>query len=152
MKDTTTSYQKTSSFVVFAACILLIVSQAQSHDRVEIRQDPFRPIIKPQSISPKPKSLPAVTRKISPKPTPQDPKLKLLGVVSGQHGRRAVLQNSSGKRMVVGPGVEVAQSGWKIKAIRQKDVLLEFSPSSRSEVGAAQPGTVVLSFPALEKS
>ena len=116
------------------------------------RRDPFKPIIRRRSISAAPKK-----SRPTPKPGPlvvevKDPQWKLLGVVHGRYGRQAVIQDVSGKRIFVRPGLEPLQSGWIIKTIRRGEILLESRQKSLPGSGVKKPKSFVLSFPSLSES
>lgn len=109
------------------------------------RRDPFRPIKKPRSIS-------SSSRKSQPEPpiippisTIKDPNLKLLGIIHGHFGPQAVIQVSNGERIFIGPGLELARSGWTIKTISKGEVLLEHL--STSGKGLTQSRIFILAFP-----
>ena len=165
---------KTSRFLGSVICILLIVStvegkvqkfsleysqckealvrRTKAYDHVENRQDPFRPLTTRPSTSRVPRKSQSEIKAILPNPKHKRPNWKLLGVVSGQQGREAVIQISSGERMFVRPGLVIPRSRWKVKAIREKDVLLEFFPPTSSGAKPAQSRTVILSFSVLRQS
>jgi hypothetical protein len=116
------------------------------------RQDPFRPIKKRRSISPS-------SMKSRPKPSEnppissiKDPNLKLLGIIRGQYGHQAVIQISPGERIFVRPGLELVRSGWIIKTISDREVLLEHLSTSTSGKALSQSRTFILSFPTPGKS
>ena len=174
MSGTKISCLKIFRFLGFVICILLIIStvegkvqkfsleyshhkealvrRTKAYDHVENRQDPFRPIITRPSTSIAPSAPHSEIRAILPTPKRKRPNWKLLGVAFGQQGREAVIQISSGERMFVRPGLVIPRSGWKVKAISEKDVLLEFFPSTSSEAEPAQSRTVILSFSVLGQS
>jgi len=121
--------------------------QAKFRNDYENRRDPFRPIERRRSVSssfgksqPKPRKIPTIS-------TIKDPNLKLLGIIHGQYGRQAVIQVSSGERILVGPGLEIVRSGWIIKTINAEEVLLEHLSASTSGKGLPQSRTFILSFP-----
>lgn len=125
------------------------VDQDNGRHAVVNRRDPFKRI---------PKRLP--TPKVS---TQSDPGLKgvpladnpvwrLLGVMHGQDGHQAVIQISPTARVLVQPGTELARSGWTIKTISEKEVLLEHLSSASSVRGASPTRTFILSFPTIQKS
>lgn len=90
-------------------------------------RDPFTPIEKsiPAPKSPGPP-------KIAKPPLPSLPLPgKLLSVVRGPWGYQAVIQLSPKASLIVEPGESVAQTGWKVKEIKEDRVRLE-SIQSRS--------------------
>ena len=120
--------------------------QAKFRNDYGNRRDPFRPLERRRSVS-------SSSRKSQPKPpkihtisTIKDPNLKLLGIFHGQYGRQAVIQVSSGERILVRPGLEIVRSGWIIKTISAGEVLLEHLSASTSEKGLPQSRTFILSF------
>jgi hypothetical protein len=129
-----------------------LVQPAQSKSDVKTRRDPFRPIIKPRSIS----SLSLKSHLESPAikliPTVNNPNWKLLGIIHGQYGRQAVIQVSPKERILVRPGAEIVRSGWIIKSISKGEVLLEHSSPSISGKGSFGPKVFILSFATLGQS
>jgi hypothetical protein len=113
------------------------------------RRNPFKPIKKRMPI-------PAVSKKFHPDstmvPKVENPVWRLLGVFHGQSGHQAVIQLSPKERVVVQPGSELARSGWTIKAITEREVLLERRSSTSSAGVSSPPGSFILSFSAIRKS
>jgi Tfp pilus assembly protein PilP len=116
------------------------------------RQDPFRPIKKRRSISPPSRKSRPEPSKNPPISTIKDPNLKLLGIIRGQYGHQAVIQVSPGERIFVRPGLELVRSGWIIKTISDREVLLEHLSTSTSGKGLSQSRTFILAFPTPGKS
>ena len=121
--------------------------QAKFRNDYGNRRDPFRPIERRRSVSSSSGKSQPKPPKISTISTIKDPNLKLLGIIHGQYGRQAVIQVSSGERILVGPGLEIVRSGWIIKTISAEEVLLEHLSASTSGKGLPQPRTFILSFP-----
>ncbi len=116
------------------------------------RRDPFQPIKKSRSIYSSSRKSQSVPTKSLQHSNVKNPKWTLLGVIHGPFGRQAVIQVSPGKRMFARPGLELAQSGWIIKAISKGEVLLEHFSIGSSRADLSQPKTFILSFPTLGKS
>jgi len=130
----------------------VVVERAQPRENYGKRRDPFRPIMKPRSISSSSrKSLPD-PRKVLSIPSVTDPKWKLLGIIHGQYGHQAVIQISSGERVFARPGLELARSGWIIKTISKGEVLLEHQSTTSAETNHPQHRTFILSFQTPGKS
>lgn len=124
-----------------------VVQRVQVRREFKTRRDPFAPIINPRAISSSSKKSHPGRPTIPPISIIKDPKLKLLGIISGQYVRQAVIQVSPGKRIFVRPGQELVQSGWSVKAISEGEVLLEHLSTSSSGKGLSQSRTFILSFP-----
>ena len=125
---------------------------AQSRGNHENRRDPFKPINKTRSISSSSKKSRSEPKKTHPIQQVKDPKFMLLGIIHGKFGRQAVIQLSPGKRIFVRQGLELAKSGWFIKTINKKEVLLEHFSATSSRASLPQPEPFILSFPILGKS
>ena len=121
----------------------------QSRHTEANRRDPFKRI-------PKRTPIPRVLKKSPPEPTPspgvENPVWRLLGVMHGQDGHRAVIQISPKERVVVQPGSELARSGWIIKSISEGEVLLEHRTLTSSANNSFPPRNFILSFPTLRNS
>jgi len=124
-----------------------LVLVARSQGNHESRRDPFRPIKKPRSISSSSKKSQSEPKKTFPIQRAKYPKFTLLGIIHAQFGRQAVIQVSPGNRIFAMPGLELAQSGWHIKAISKGEVLLEHFSTTSSRASLPQPQTFILSFP-----
>lgn len=110
------------------------------------KRDPFAPIKNPRAISSSHKKSHPDPPAITPVSTNNDPKFKLLGIISGQYEREAVIQVSPGERIFAKPGLELVHSGWRVKAISEGEVLLEHLSTSSSGKGLSQSRTFILSF------
>jgi len=129
----------------------MVVQGVSSPKDFSQRRDPFQPIQKRRAISSTPRkarSKPPQQQAMSSSiPTLKNPSWKLLGIIHGQNGRQAVIQISPQERVFVRSGLEVARSGWIIKAISKEEVLLEYSLTPRG--GRSRPQAFILSFSAL---
>lgn len=105
-------------------------------------RDPFAPIRKTTPV-PKPPSPPKVTK--SPVPAPPVPG-KLLSVVHGPWGYQAVIQLSPKEYLIVEPGEPVANTGWRVKEIKDDRVRLELIPSLSPSGGVNTIKTANLFF------
>ncbi len=125
------------------------VDQDNARHAVVNRRDPFKRIPKPL---PTPKVSTQSDTEPKDAPLADNPVWRLLGVMHGQDGHQAVIQISPTERVLVRPGVELARSGWTIKTISEKEVLLEYVSSASSVRGASPTRTFILSFPTIQKS
>jgi Tfp pilus assembly protein PilP len=57
---------------------------------------------------------------------------RLLGIVAGKNGYRAMIESSETNRHIVAPGKRVGTKGWKVKQIKEDRLILEKPPESRS--------------------
>lgn len=100
------------------------------HYEPQKRRDPFQPLVFPRQKTMKSDS--AAERAID-----QRKEVRLLGIMSGIKGYRAMVQNSEGKRYIVGPGSVIPPEGLKVKQISETDLEFEYldendaSPTSK---------------------
>jgi len=116
------------------------------------RRDPFQPIKKMGSISSSSKPVTSKSPPIASIPNITDPTWKLLGIIHGQYEHQAVIQISSGERVFAMTGLELARSGWIVKAMSQGEVLLEYQATISAGSNPSLPRTFILSFPTPGKS
>ena len=121
--------------------------RGKSHGNDGKRRDPFQPIKKIQSISSSSRPVTSKSHPIAPIPSITDPTWRLLGIIHGQYGHQAVIQISPGKRVLTRPGLELARSGWIVKAMSQGEVLLEHQTTISAGSNPSPPRTFILSFP-----
>jgi len=126
--------------------------RGKSHGNDGKRRDPFQPIKKMRSISTSSRPVTSKSPPIAPIPNITAPTWKLLGIIHGQYGHQAVIQISSGERVFTWPGLELAQSGWIVKAMSQGEVLLEHQATISAESNPSPPRTFILSFTTPGKS
>ena len=77
-------------------------------------------------------------------------KIHLLGIVHGKHDPFAVIRLSDGKRIMVNPGAELANTGWKVKSIQESSVVLERLTTSGSTPKSSKQ--LILRFSSLPSS
>jgi len=114
------------------------------------RRDPFKRIPRQRLTTPKTATTSHQDSKII--PLVNNPSWRLLGVMHGQEGHQAVIQVSPTERVLVQPGAELARSGWMIKTISEKEVLLEHRSSDSLARGDSPTRTFILSFPTIQQS
>ncbi|MGB5053444.1 MAG: hypothetical protein WBO24_03500 [Nitrospirales bacterium] len=124
----------------------LVEDNSRRNDRG--RRDPFKRIPQPRPSTPKVTTPSDKESKIV--PLLDNPDWRLLGVIHGRDGQQAIIQLSPSKRVMVQTGSELARSGWTIKTISEKEVLLEYLSSAASLKGASSPRTFILSFPTIQ--
>lgn len=87
------------------------------------RRDPFRPLIARRSTT---DQLPGTTV-----PSKESDEIKVLGIMFGTEGVRALLQMADGRRRVVAQGHVVEPDGLLVKNITQHQVRLEWKSGVR---------------------
>ena len=129
-----------------------VVYRVPVRNAVNVRRDPFKPIIKRRGIFSSSRKKRPVPATIPPVPKVKNPNWKLLGIIHGQYGRQAVIQVAPHKRVFGRAGLEVFQSGWIIKTISKDEVLLENFAASPLGESVSKPKVFILSFPDLSKT
>ena len=76
----------------------------------------------------------------------QEPRLKILGIMSGGQGYHAVIQGFEGKRYFVETGSVLPSEGLKVKMITDTQIVLERSGDPREQKESRLPQELVLSF------
>ena len=89
------------------------------------RRDPFIPLLNTDRPS-RPRPLVKHSEKV-----PEG--WRIIGIMSGKIGARAILGNREGKTYLIKPGQRIGDDGWKVKAIHEQSLILE-------KVGVHQSG------------
>jgi len=99
-------------------------AQAYSYQSMN-RRDPFIPLLNvPQPSRPRP--LVKHSEKV-----PEN--WRIIGIMSGKIGVRAILGNREGETYLVKPGQRIGSGGWKVRDIHEQSLILE-------KVGVRQTG------------
>ena len=76
----------------------------------------------------------------------QEPRLKVLGIMSGRQGYHAIIQDFEGKRYFVKTGSLLPSEGFKVKVITDTQLVLEHSGGDGKQKESRFPQEMVLSF------
>jgi len=89
------------------------------------RRDPFIPLLNAPKPS-RPRPLVKHSEKVQ-------ERWRIIGIMSGKIGARAILGNREGEKYLVQPGQRIGSEGWKVKDIHEQSLILE-------KVGVHQTG------------
>ena len=123
-----------------------VVRSFKDRSSGEKRRDPFKPMKKRRTISSSSGKAHSVSETTPSVPKMNNPQWKLMGIIQGRHGREAVIQVASKKRVFIRAGLKVLRSGWMVTAIRKREVLFEYSPSETVGKSLSEQKVFILSF------